>query len=251
MNKIIVKNNIVSNYQDDTIKIEDNIIKIEKDSDYEIEYIDCDKVELIINIINSRVNIMESSFDNTLEINNIYNINNGGVKINKFYTNEGVKEKIVVNLNKEKDYIYYNFSSITKGIEEYIMDINHNAKNTLSNISNKLVALKNSKINFTINSNVYKECNGSILEQNTRIVTMDKCDTKIQPNMFIDLDDVEARHGSVIGTFKDDQIFYLMSKGISYNDTLKLLIKGYLLGNVMVNFDVRKKIIDIIDLYWR
>ena len=251
MNKIIVKNNIVNNYQDDTIKIEDNIIKIEKDSDYEIEYIDCDKVELIINIINSRVNIMESSFDNTLEINNIYNINNGGVKINKFYTNEGVKEKIVVNLNKEKDYIYYNFSSITKGIEEYIMDINHNAKNTLSNISNKLVALKNSKINFTINSNVYKECNGSILEQNTRIVTMDKCDTKIQPNMFIDLDDVEARHGSVIGTFKNDQIFYLMSKGISYNDTLKLLIKGYLLGNVMVNFDVRKKIIDIIDLYWR
>ena len=251
MNKIIVKNNIVNNYQDDTIKIEDNIIKIEKDSDYEIEYIDCDKVELIINIINSRVNIMESSFDNTLEINNIYNINNGGVKINKFYTNEGIKEKIVVNLNKEKDYIYYNFSSITKGIEEYIMDINHNAKNTLSNISNKLVALKNSKINFTINSNVYKECNGSILEQNTRIVTMDKCDTKIQPNMFIDLDDVEARHGSVIGTFKNDQIFYLMSKGISYNDTLKLLIKGYLLGNVMVNFDVRKKIIDIIDLYWR
>ena len=251
MNKIIVKNNIVNNYQDDTIKIEDNIIKIEKDSDYEIEYIDCDKVELIINIINSRVNIMESSFDNTLEIDNIYNINNGGVKINKFYTNEGVKEKIVVNLNKEKDYIYYNFSSITKGIEEYIMDINHNAKNTLSNISNKLVALKNSKINFTINSNVYKECNGSILEQNTRIVTMDKCDTKIQPNMFIDLDDVEARHGSVIGTFKNDQIFYLMSKGISYNDTLKLLIKGYLLGNVMVNFDVRKKIIDIIDLYWR
>ncbi len=251
MNKIIVKNNIVNNYQDDTIKIEDNIIKIEKDSDYEIEYIDCDKVELIINIINSRVNIMESSFDNTLEIDNIYNINNGGVKINKFYTNEGVKEKIVVNLNKEKDYIYYNFSSITKGIEEYIMDINHNAKNTLSNISNKLVALKNSKINFTINSNVYKECNGSILEQNTRIVTMDKCDAKIQPNMFIDLDDVEARHGSVIGTFKDDQIFYLMSKGISYNDTLKLLIKGYLLGNVMVNFDVRKKIIDIIDMYWR
>ncbi len=251
MNKIIVKNNIVSNYQDDTIKIEDNIIKIEKDSDYEIEYIDCDKVELIINIINSRVNIMESSFDNTLKNNNIYNINNGGVKINKFYTNEGVKEKIVVNLNKEKDYIYYNFSSITKGIEEYIMDINHNAKNTLSNISNKLVALKNSKINFTINSNVYKECNGSILEQNTRIVTMDKCDAKIQPNMFIDLDDVEARHGSVIGTFKDDQIFYLMSKGISYNDTLKLLIKGYLLGNVMVNFDVRKKIIDIIDMYWR
>ena len=55
---------------------------------------------------------------------------------------------------------------------------------------------------------------------------MGECDTKISPNMFIDLDDVIAKHGSAIGTFKDDQVFYLMSKGINYNDALKLLIKG-------------------------
>lgn len=80
---------------------------------------------------------------------------------------------------------------------------------------------------------------------------MGECDTKIEPNMFIDLDDVEARHGSVIGTFKDDQVFYLMSKGISYNDTLKLLIKGYLLSKIEVSVDVRIKMMDIIERYWR
>jgi Fe-S cluster assembly scaffold protein SufB len=69
--------------------------------------------------------------------------------------------------------------------------------------------------------------------------------------MFIDLDDVEARHGSVIGSFNEDQVFYLMSKGISYSDTLKLLIKGYILANLSVHFELRKKIIEIIDTYWR
>ena len=102
-----------------------------------------------------------------------------------------------------------------------------------------------------INSNVPKRSNGSVLEQNTRIVTMGDSDAKICPNMFIDLDDVSAKHGSVIGTFKDDDIFYLMSKGISYRDTLKLLIKGFLLSNSVENHEIRKKIIDIIDLYWR
>ena len=69
--------------------------------------------------------------------------------------------------------------------------------------------------------------------------------------MFIDLDDVIAKHGSVIGTFKEDQVFYLMSKGISYNDTVKLLIKGYLLSKIRVNVDIRMKIMNIIDRYWR
>ena len=80
---------------------------------------------------------------------------------------------------------------------------------------------------------------------------MGECDTSISPNMFIDLDDVEARHGSIIGSFKEDSIFYLMSKGISYSDTLKLLIKGYLLGKFNGDVDLRFRIINVIDTYWR
>ena len=80
---------------------------------------------------------------------------------------------------------------------------------------------------------------------------MDECDAKISPNMFIDIDDVEAKHGSIIGSFKEEEIFYLMSKGINYNDTLKLLIKGYLLSNIGGYFDLRQRIMEIINMYWR
>ena len=141
--------------------------------------------------------------------------------------------------------------SNTNTQSKYIININHKVKNTISNIKNRSVALMNSDIKFIINSNVPKESIGSILDQNTRIVTMGECDASISPNMFIDLDDVSAKHGSVIGRFKDDQIFYLMSKGISYNDSLKLLIKGYLVSGLDFGLDLRFKIIDIIDTYWR
>ena len=42
-----------------------------------------------------------------------------------------------------------------------------------------------------------------------------------------------------------------MSKGISYNEALKLLIKGYLFSNIDVLGDIKKKIMDIINVYWR
>ena len=222
-----------------------------KHNKYEIEYIDCDDVKLEFMIDNAKIEILDYSSDNYLKIKNIYNIDNGSLRIDKFYNNKQVDEEIDFNLMQDGDRIDYNFATISLGEENYIINVNHNNKNTISNIDNRSVALKNSKINYTINSRVLKDCVKSMLDQNTRIITLDECEAKISPNMFIDLDDVIAKHGSVIGTFKEDQVFYLMSKGISYNDTVKLLIKGYLLSKIRVNVDIRMKIMDIIDRYWR
>ena len=108
-----------------------------------------------------------------------------------------------------------------------------------------------SELNFVINSKVKKEYEKSVLDQNTRIVTLGDSDAKISPNMFIDCDDVEARHGSIIGTFKDDMVFYLMSRGIEYNDAIELLVKGFLFSNVDADSSLREKILNVIDMYWR
>ena len=251
MNRIIVNRNRINNYKDDEIEINNNKIWFYKDNKYEMEYIDCDDVRLEFMIDNVKIEILDYSSDNYLKIKNIYNIDNGSLRIDKFYNNKMVDEEIDFNLMQDGDRVDYNFATISLGEENYIINVNHNNKNTISNIDNRSVALKNSKINYTINSRVLKDCVKSMLDQNTRIITLDECEAKISPNMFIDLDDVIAKHGSVIGTFKEDQVFYLMSKGISYNDTVKLLIKGYLLSKIRVNVDIRMKIMDIIDRYWR
>ena len=251
MNRIIVNRNRIDNYKDDEIEINNNKIWFYKDNKYEFEYIDCDDVRLEFMIDNAKIEILDYSSDNYLKIKNIYNIDNGSLRIDKFYNNKQVDEEIDFNLMQDGDRVDYNFATISLGEENYIINVNHNNKNTISNIDNRSVALKNSKINYTINSRVLKDCVKSMLDQNTRIITLDECEAKISPNMFIDLDDVIAKHGSVIGTFKEDQVFYLMSKGISYNDTVKLLIKGYLLSKIRVNVDIRMKIMDIIDRYWR
>ena len=249
MNKIIVSNNKISSDSFD-INIKNNEVVFNNSGEYILEYTQDGSYNITF-IIKNDVKLIESSYDLELDINNKYIIDNGSLKVVKFYNNKKVIENIDIDLCTSRSKIDYYFSNICRMEERYNINVNHKCKETISNIQNKSIALKNSILKFVINSNVGKDSVESVLEQNTRIVTMGECDAAISPNMYIDLDDVSAKHGSVIGSFKDDVIFYLMSKGINYNDTLKLLIKGYIMSNMDVDVDNRMKIMEIIDLYWR
>ncbi len=247
MNKILIDKVITSD--SDKVKIDDTEITLLGSGEYYIEYTS-GEYDLTFIICND-VKITEYSFDNSLRVKKRYIIRKGKTGIIKFYNNLDVNEEIDIDLCHSGCKIDFKFSNICRGSEEYLVNVNHNDKETESNIINKSLALKNSKIHYTINSNVVKKATGSKLNQNTRIVTMDDADAKISPNMFIDLEDVEAKHGSIIGRFKDEDIFYLMSKGISYSDSIKLLVKGYLFSNVGLDIDLREKIMSVINTYWR
>ena len=58
-----------------------------------------------------------------------------------------------------------------------------------------------------------------------------------KPELEIYADDVKCSHGSASGSLNDDAIFYLMSRGLNYQEAKKLLINGFLL-------DVVEKITD-------
>ncbi len=249
MNKIIVsKNKIICD--DINVLINGKTISFNNDNEYLLEYMDDGDYKLKF-IINGNIKLTEISFDLKLNIGNKYVIEYGELSLVKFYNSLSVLETSDVDLCNPMCKVDYHFANICRGNEHYTININHQAEKTRSRIYNRSVALKDSTLKFIINSNVSKKAIKSNIDQNTRIVTMGDADTKISSNRFIPIDDIEARHGSVIGTFDDDQVFYLMSKGINYNDTLKLLIKGYLLGNLEVDYNIRKRIIDTIETYWR
>ena len=58
-----------------------------------------------------------------------------------------------------------------------------------------------------------------------------------KPELEIYADDVKCSHGSASGSLNDDSIFYLMSRGLNYQQSRELLINGFLL-------DVVEKITD-------
>ncbi|MDA9151951.1 SufD family Fe-S cluster assembly protein, partial [bacterium] len=49
-----------------------------------------------------------------------------------------------------------------------------------------------------------------------------------KPELEIYADDVKCSHGSTSGNIDENAIFYLMSRGLSYNQSRQLLINGFL-----------------------
>ena len=58
-----------------------------------------------------------------------------------------------------------------------------------------------------------------------------------KPELEIYADDVKCSHGSASGSLDENSIFYLMSRGLSYQQSKELLINGFIL-------DVIEKITD-------
>ena len=231
-------------------EIKINIIKSSK-LILEINTLDNTKFNLNFNINNDvEFDLTIKTSGNNSKIQYKYEIGeNSCLNVNKINKVDTIKEMIVANLNGEKASINYNFKTICDNKETYDYYIHHNFKNTISNIKNNGIA-RDGSIIYQVSSFVPKDITGCVVNQNNRIINM--CDNKseIKPNLYIDCNDVEASHAALIDRFTFDEIFYLQSRGISYDDALKLLIKGFLLSDID-DKELLKYITESFNSIWR
>lgn len=160
----------------------------------------------------------------------IYNIGeNAQVLVNKLVIDNS--DTIRINLSKNSSVIY-NYSTINYENNSYKIDVFHNEENTKSKVINHGVNMNNNQLDFIVNGTIYKNSLNCICNQDNKIISIKDNHSTIKPNLIIDNNQIEASHSAYIGSFKKEEIFYLMSKGISKNDCNKLLLRAFLLGNM-------------------
>ena len=77
----------------------------------------------------------------------------------------------------------------------------------------------------------------------------DKAHSKALPMLLCTEEDVEGNHSSSAGKIDDDVLFYIMSRGISEKDAMKLIVKSKfnkILENVK-NIELKEQILEEID----
>jgi Fe-S cluster assembly protein SufD len=57
------------------------------------------------------------------------------------------------------------------------------------------------------------------------------------PILEIEADDVRCKHGATTGRIDDDQVFYLMSRGLSYQEAQRMIVQGFF-ETVLTEFPV-------------
>lgn len=197
------------------VNIDNKIITIPKDKSIELHLFDYNDKSVTYNLEeNSKLVVYQYGFD----------INND----------------ILINLNGKGSMVEYHYSVINYKNNKYNILVTHKNSNTTSNIYNHGLNVLNNKLSFNITGKVEKKANKSTCNQENQIINLESGDSTILPNLLVDNYDVISSHSAYIGKFKDELLFYLMSRGISKKIGYELLIKSFLTNGSTKSLDITK-----------
>ncbi len=145
--------------------------------------------------------------------------------------------RVVVNLVTEGVTLYYYYNNINYDDNEFNIKINHIQSNTHSEIYNHGVNVFNNKLTYYVDGSVPKNSSKCICNQDNQIINMDNGKSTILPILLIDNYDVDSNHSAYIGKFRDEEIFYLMSRGISRSLANRLLLQGFLINSDSIELE--------------
>jgi Fe-S cluster assembly protein SufD len=212
-------------------KSKDNFININQNFDisqdailknYKIDSIDNSNIKYFFNNINLEHNSIAETF--IFSKGSKFNKNEINCNLNGKYSSAFING--VMNLNNSKHH-------------EIKTNINHLVENTKSYQLVKSVLNDNSKGVYQgkifVDSKAQKT-DGYQLSK--ALLLSDNTEFDAKPELEIYADDVKCSHGSTSGNLDENAIFYMMSRGLNYQQSKNLLINGFLL-------DVVEKITDL------
>ena len=116
-----------------------------------------------------------------------------------------------------------------KDNKTFDISFKHIVGKTTSIMDNYGVARDGSKIVFSGISHITEGAKNSNAKQNAKIIVFDKNSQGVaSPILKIDENEVQASHGAVVGQLNSDHMFYLMSRGLTYDDARMIITLGYL-----------------------
>ena len=168
--------------------------------------------------VNSNVNLK-------VEINE-----NANLKIDVISMNNQTTDVYNFDLVGEYATLNMNVLSLAKEAKkEFLFYVNHLARETKSTVSNHGISFVNGKNHFKVNGVIKPNMKNSDVRQITKgLILQDGGECLAEPVLLIDYHDVKAYHGATIGKISDDDLVYLMSRGLTKDEAFMLIINGLL-----------------------
>lgn len=121
-------------------------------------------------------------------------------------------------------------ASLVNSKKHYVVDMVHESRDS-EGIMNHYAVVQN-QANYVMKASgiIQKGAYQSASHQKTRVLTMThehRC--KVDPILLIDEDQVKASHAMTLGQMDENQLYYLMSRGLTRQEALGLISTGYLM----------------------
>ena len=205
MNKILVK--------------EDNIV------------LDNEIVELEFKTLKCNLTIKGSVWiddlnNNSLEELNITMLDGSRLLYNKYTKDiKNLKINILENNDTTLEFNYSLYQSIKASItiDSKVLGSNNKCSMNVYGVSDKDGAIV---VNAT--GSVLENIKDNDLLENIRILMLNDSENVIVPNLLVGSNEVSVNHNATISSLDTNYLYYLNSKGLSYEEAKKLIVKGFL-----------------------
>lgn len=177
---------------------------------------------------------IEDFQNSTFHIRNLFTNQGKDSELNLFHFNLGGykgKTLVVNDLNGENANIKaIGATTLSKReFQDIEFTISHFASRTDSNLKFKTVVKDKSHHIFTGNLFIPKASFHVTASQVNNNLTMSRtARAESMPKLEVFADDVKCSHGATVGEVNEEQLFYLMSRGLTENESRFLIIEGFL-----------------------
>ncbi len=135
---------------------------------------------------------------------------------------------VLVGKNAKTDYIGIQYAGNGQ-YQDTGCKVYHLAENTSSSILSKGISKNNGTSSYrglvqikkgAINSKSNVRCDGLMLDSSSKALTF--------PSMNVQENNVKVAHEATVGKIEEEQLFYLMSRGLNENEAIKLIVSGFI-----------------------
>lgn len=232
MNKILVNN------EENELILNGGKYEFQKDGTFTLEVesfekdiflVVSEKVKVVLNLLGKKTNLhihLQIKKDATLIFN--YLALEGNISLRADLVEEGA----TFNLN---------YSVLNSNNSYNQIEIRHQASKTEALLKNHGFSKNHANLILDVSAYINKEASKCISHQDNQIIENENSLSQINPNLYIDNYDVDASHSAYVGEFKENELFYLMSRGLKIEEAKLLLLQAFLMGSLHIDDERREK----------
>jgi Fe-S cluster assembly protein SufD len=144
--------------------------------------------------------------------------------------NEGSCERVTdVYFKEQGSTVRLKSASLVKNVRKLKYRFIHQATYTYGDMENFVVQLDQGTLSLHAIGKIEKTAANSETHQTSRILNFNATNrAQVYPQLYIDNNDVKASHAESSGQVDPEQLYYLKSRGLSADEAVSLIVKGYL-----------------------
>ena len=227
-------------------------LDIQNDVNIVVNEFSSDNIKINVNA-NKKAKILYFTSKNSKCTFDVVLEENAYLNLDLILMNEDTINNMNFDLVGEYANLNVNILSLAKNAKKDInIEVNHLARETKSSVVNNGISFENGKNYFNVTGTIKPNMKNSDVRQITKgLILSPSGECIANPILLIDYYDVKAYHGATIGKISDEDLFYLMSRGLTKNEAFMLLINGLLEPFIKdINEEIKEEIMKAYHAYF-